>query len=90
METFKIPRRKVARYFGIAQPTLHRWLHKIEDQTPSGTPANKTPTEVASLVWEITKANRSCGRIRIANNSNWAHPVFAYFRISWGSAPKPR
>lgn len=67
METFQIPRRKVARYFGIARSTLYRWLHKIEDKKPSGTPVNKTPTEVATLVWEITKANLSWGRIRIAN-----------------------
>jgi transposase InsO family protein len=67
MEAFQIPRRKVSRYFGIARSTLYRWLHKIEDQEPSGTPANKTPAEIASLVWEITKANLSWGRIRIAN-----------------------
>ena len=67
MEAFQIPRRKVSRYFGIARSTLYRWLHKIEDQKPSGTPTNKTPVEIASLVWEITKANLSWGRIRIAN-----------------------
>jgi transposase InsO family protein len=67
MEAFQIPRRKVFRHFGIARSTLYRWLHKIEDQTPAGTVANKTATEIASLVWEITKANRSWGRIRIAN-----------------------
>jgi transposase InsO family protein len=67
MEAFQIPRRKVFRHFGIARSTLYRWLHKIEDQTPASTAANKTPTEIASLVWEITKANLSWGRIRIAN-----------------------
>jgi putative transposase len=67
MEAFQIPRRKVSRYFGIARSTLYRWLHKIEDQKPSGTAANKTPAEIASLVWEITKANVSWGRIRIGN-----------------------
>jgi transposase InsO family protein len=67
MEAFRIPRRKVSRYFGVARSTLYRWLHKIEDQGPSGTPVNKTPAEIASLVWEITKANLSWGRIRIAN-----------------------
>ena len=67
MEAFQIPRRKVSRYFGIARSTLYRWLHKIEDEEFSGTPANKTPTEIATLVWEITKANLSWGRIRIAN-----------------------
>lgn len=67
MEVFQIPRRKVSRYFGIARSTLCRWLHKIQDETPPDTPANKTSTEIASLVWEITKANLSWGRIRIAN-----------------------
>jgi transposase InsO family protein len=67
IEAFQIPRRRVSRYFGIARSTLYRWLHRIEDQTPSSTPPNKTPTEIASLVWEITKANLSWGRIRIAN-----------------------
>jgi transposase-like protein len=67
IEAFQIPRRRVSRYFGIARSTLYRWLHQIEDQGPSGAPANKTPTEIASLVWEITKANLSWGRIRIAN-----------------------
>jgi transposase len=67
IEAFQIPRRKVTRYFGIARSTLYRWLHKIEDQKPADAPANKTPTEIASLVWEMTKANLSWGRIRIAN-----------------------
>jgi len=67
IEAFQIPRRKVTKHFGIARSTLYRWLHKIEDQKLSSTPANKTPTDIASLVWEITKANLSWGRIRIAN-----------------------
>jgi putative transposase len=67
MEAFQIPRRKVSRHFGIARSTLYRWLHKIEDQAPSATPVNKTPAEIALLVWEITKANLSWGRIRVAN-----------------------
>ena len=67
METFQIPRRRVTEYLGIARSTLYRWLHKIEDQKQSGTPANKTPMEIASLIWEITKANISWGRVRTAN-----------------------
>jgi transposase len=67
METFQVPRRRVTECLGIAKSTLYRWLHKIEEQTPSRTPANKTPLEIASLVWEITKANVSWGRVRIAN-----------------------
>jgi transposase InsO family protein len=67
MEAFQIPRRKVTKHFGIARSTLYRWLHKIEDQKSSRTPANKTPLEIASLIWEITKSNIHWGRVRIAN-----------------------
>lgn len=67
IETFQIPRRRVKEYLGIAKSTLYRWLHKIEEQQQSSTPVNKTPMEIASLVWEITKANVSWGRVRVAN-----------------------
>jgi transposase InsO family protein len=68
MEAYQIPRRRVTEYFGVARSTLYRWLHKIEDHTRSPTiPANKTPLEIASLVWEITKTNVDWGRFRIAN-----------------------
>ena len=67
LETFQIPRRKVTEYLGIARSTLYRWLHKIEEQKPSQPPVNKTPMDIASLVWEITKANVSWGRVRVAN-----------------------
>ena len=67
METYQIPRRRVTEYLGIARSTLYRWLRNIETLKPSNSPANKTPMEIASLVWEITKANVSWGRVRIAN-----------------------
>jgi len=67
METYQIPRRKVTEYFGIARSTLYRWLHKIEDQQQTCIPANKTPLEIAVLIWEITKSNIDWGRVRIAN-----------------------
>ena len=67
METFQIPRRRVTEYLGIAKSTLYRWLHKIEEQQQSHIPPNKTPIEIASMVWEITKTNVNWGRIRVAN-----------------------
>jgi len=67
MEIFQVPRRRVTEHLGIAKSTLYRWLHKIEEQIPSRIPANKTPAEIAALVWEITKANTAWGRVRIAN-----------------------
>lgn len=68
MDGFQIPRRRVTEYFGVARSTHYRCLHKVEDETKSPTtPANKTPKEIAALVWEITKANIDWGRVRIAN-----------------------
>ena len=63
METFQVPRRRVTECLGIAKSTLYRWLHKIEEQLQSRSPVNKTPLEIASLIWEITKANVSWGRV---------------------------
>ncbi|HUU18183.1 MAG TPA: DDE-type integrase/transposase/recombinase, partial [Sedimentisphaerales bacterium] len=67
METYQIPRRRITEYFGIARSTLYRWLHKIEDRQQTRIPANKTPMEIAVLIWQITKSNIDWGRIRIAN-----------------------
>jgi len=67
METYQIPRRRITEYFGIARSTLYRWLHKIEDRQQTRIPANKTPMEIAVLIWQITKSNINWGRIRIAN-----------------------
>ena len=41
IEAFQIPRRRVTEHFGVARSTLYRWLHQIEDQKVSSTPANK-------------------------------------------------
>ncbi len=67
METFQIPRRKVTEYLSVSRSTLYRWLHKIQDDKQVRIPANKTPKEIAALIWEITKSNISWGRVRIAN-----------------------
>ncbi|MHC4951417.1 MAG: DDE-type integrase/transposase/recombinase [Planctomycetota bacterium] len=67
METYQIPKCRITEHLGIAISTLYRWLHKIEEQTPSRIPANKTSAEIASLVWEITKNNISWGKVRISN-----------------------
>jgi len=67
METFLIPRRKVAEHLGVSRSTLYRWLHTIQDDDQTRIPANKTPKEIAALIWEITKSNISWGRVRIAN-----------------------
>ena len=68
METFtQMPRRKVFEYVGISRSTLHRWLHTIQDNDQTRIPVNKTPKEIAALIWQITKTNIVRGRVRIAN-----------------------
>jgi hypothetical protein len=91
METFQIPRRRVSEYFGIARSTLYRWLHKIEDQQQSYSPANKTPIEIASLIWEITKSNIDWGRVRIANQLALLNIFISVYTVrNILNRPKPR
>jgi len=67
IETFGIARRKVTDHLGVSRSTLYRWLHQINDVQRTRIPANKTPLEIAVLIWEITKSNIDWGRVRIAN-----------------------
>jgi DNA-binding NtrC family response regulator len=67
IETFGIARRRVTEYLGVSRSTLYRWLHQIDDTSHTRIPANKTPLEIAVLIWEITKSNIDWGRFRIAN-----------------------
>ncbi|MBL7143405.1 MAG: helix-turn-helix domain-containing protein [Phycisphaerae bacterium] len=67
IETFGIARRKVTEHLGVSRSTLYRWLHQIDDTSHTRILANKTPLEIAVLVWEITKSNINWGRVRIAN-----------------------
>ena len=67
IETFGIARRKVTEHLGVSRSTLYRWLHQIDDTSHTRIPVNKTPLEIAVLVWEITKSNIDWGRVRIAN-----------------------
>ncbi len=67
IETFGIARRKVTEHLCVSRSTLYRWLHQINDTSHTRIPANKTPMEIAVLIWEITKSNIDWGRVRIAN-----------------------
>ncbi len=55
--------------FGIARSTLYRWLEQIQGKTenPGRHAWNKTPQELAWLVWRIAGDNIQWGRTRIAN-----------------------
>jgi len=92
MEAYQIPRRRVSEYFGIARSTLYRWLHKIEDKKRSSViPSNKTPMEIASLIWEITKANVDWDRARIANQLALLNVFIAASTVrNILNRPKPR
>jgi transposase InsO family protein len=76
MDYFQIPRSRVRQHFGIARSTLYRWLHRVEDKHgPNKPPANKSPTELARLIWDIAKANPQWGRHRVAMQV-WLLKVF--------------
>jgi len=71
MEYFQIPRRRVTEHFGVARSSLYRWLHRLDDPQPkTAPPTNKTPDEIAALVWDIAKSNVDWGRTKIANQLN--------------------
>ena len=68
LEFFQIPRRQVTRHFGVARSTLYRWLGRLDDVPRSPpAPTNKTPVDIASLVWDIARSNVRWGRVRISN-----------------------
>ena len=60
IETFGIARRKVTEHLGVSRSTLYRWLHQIDDTSHTRIPANKTPLEIAILIWEITRVPWTC------------------------------
>ncbi|AQQ71443.1 putative transposase OrfB [Limihaloglobus sulfuriphilus] len=67
MENYQIARNKISKHLGVAKSTYYRWLKRIEEKSKNHVPANKTPDDVVSLVWEIARANTGWGRHRIAN-----------------------
>ena len=69
MAFFQIPRSHVSRYFGISISTLYRWLDWIQGKKEDSERQawNKTPDELAWLVWRFAGNNIQWGRIRIAN-----------------------
>ena len=72
MEVFQVPRRQVAKVFGISCSTYYRWLEKAKNGTLAGPapknncPSNKTPEALTQLVWDLFNAAPTTGRIRLA------------------------
>jgi putative transposase len=80
MEYYRIPKRRVKETFGVARSTVHRWLKGFQEGKAGSCrqitePANKTPREIAELIWDIFRQNPMWGRHRIAMTV-WALGVF--------------
>jgi transposase InsO family protein/transposase-like protein len=80
MEYYQIPKRRVKETFGVARSTVHRWLKAFQEGKQGGRPqakepVNKTPREIAELIWEIFRQNPMWGRHRMAMTV-WALGVF--------------
>lgn len=70
LEYFGIARRRITQHLGIPRCSLYRWLHRLQAGdlgAPSrGEPANKTPADLARLIWAMFAANPHWGRRTIA------------------------
>jgi len=80
MEYYQIPKRRVKDTFGVARSSVHRWLKAFQEgkqggRRPAAEPANKTPREIAELIWGVFARNPMWGRHRIAMTL-WALGVF--------------
>ena len=80
MEYYQIPKRRVQDTFGVARSTVHRWLKgfqegKLGGRRRAAEPVNKTPREIAELIWDIFRQNPMWGRHRMAMTL-WALGVF--------------
>ncbi len=80
IEHYQIPKRRVKETFGVARSTVHRWLKGFQEGKVGGPrratePANKTPREIAELIWEIFSRNPMWDRHRTAMTM-WALGVF--------------
>jgi transposase InsO family protein len=80
IEYYQIPKRRVKETFGVARSSVHRWLKAFQKGKDGGRrgatePFNKTPREIAQLIWDIFAWNPMWGRHRMAMTL-WALGVF--------------
>jgi transposase InsO family protein len=71
MEYFRIPGRRLRETLGVSRSSVRRWLKGFEEgklgrRNEPKEPVNKTPREIAQLIWEIFRENPLWGRHRIA------------------------
>ena len=79
-EYFQVPRRHIRESLGVSRSSVHLWLRSLRAGLPGRwrrrrRPVNRTPEEIASLVWEVFSQNPTWGRHRIAMTV-WAIGVF--------------
>jgi len=80
MEYYQVPKRRVKDTFGVARSTVHCWLRAFQEGKQGGRrqaaePVNKTPREIAELIWDIFRQDPMWGRHRMAMTL-WALGVF--------------
>jgi transposase InsO family protein len=71
MEYFQIPHRRLEKTLGVSRSSVRRWLKAFErgslgKRYEPKEPVNKTPREIAQLIWEIFQQNPMWGKERIA------------------------
>ena len=80
MQYFEIPGRRLKEMLGVSRSSVRRWLKGFEEgRLGKGNepkePVNKTPREIAELIWGIFRENPLWGRWRIAMTL-WGLGVF--------------
>ena len=80
IQYYQIPKRRVKDTFGVARSSVHRWLKAFQKgkeggRRPAAEPVNKTPREIAELIWDIFMRNPMWGRHRMAMTV-WVLGVF--------------
>jgi transposase len=71
MEYFRIPGRQLRETLGVSRSSVRRWLKgfaegELGKRNEPREPVNKTPREIAQLIWELFRQNPLWGRHRIA------------------------
>jgi transposase InsO family protein len=71
MAYFRIPGRRLRETLGVSRSSVRRWLKgsaegKLGKRDEPSEPVNKTPREIAQLIWEVFRQNPLWGRHRIA------------------------
>jgi len=71
MEYFRIPGRRLRETLRVSRSSVRRWLKgfaegKLGKRNEPKEPVNKTPREIAQLIWEVFRQNPLWGRHRIA------------------------